>query len=552
MHRIYTILIFFLCINQIYGQAGMWTWVHGDTTAAYSIIYGTQGVPSPANSPSGGYEGCEWTDKQGKFWFFGSSTYAFDNNLWKYDPSTNMWTWMKGPGVGSDSGFYGIQGVPAISNNPPCRGFGPASWVDTTGNLWLYGGFNYLGQNNNLNDLWKYDISTNMWTWVSGSNIPNQSSVHGTQGIPSILNTPGARTEAGCTWTDNFNNLWMFGGMDASGVYNYYNDLWRYNIATNEWTWMKGADTAFAPGIYGTLGQSNPLNTPSARWCYSNWKDVNGNLWLFGGRQASTCVVGGVLNDLWRYNIATDEWTWINGANYPCNPGSAGTQCISDSSNCPKGRFENRSNWVDNNGNFWMFGGGTSDSIVMPGLSNELWMYDVADNKWTWVSGDTINNQIGNFGIKGVASPCNAPRGTMGSVSWFDASTNSAYVFGGYQYNTAGGGSIRNVLWKYTIDTTCIVYSCPTGIIENTSSNPLHIFPNPTNSLLLISFQSYSNENIEIRLFNLIGEEIYLLKEKSSSVKFFKEINLQTLSSGVYLLQLMTKDRILNAKIIKQ
>ncbi|HKR03892.1 MAG TPA: kelch repeat-containing protein [Bacteroidia bacterium] len=548
MKKIFTAFVFCFLCGECFSQAGEWIWVHGDTTAAYSVIYGTQGIPSPANSPSGTYEGCEWTDKQGKFWFFGSTSYVYDNNLWKYDPSVNMWTWMKGLGLQNDTGSYGVQGVPSPNNNPPCRGFGPASWVDTTGNLWLFGGFHYLGQYNTLNDLWRYEISTNTWTWISGSNIPNQAPVYGTQGIPSIFNTPGARNEAACTWTDDFNNLWMFGGCDPLGEH--YNDLWKYSILTNEWTWMKGADSAQALGIYGIQGQANLLNTPGARWCYSNWKDSNGNLWLFGGKQQTTCAYGN-LNDLWKYNVSTNEWTWMKGANFPCDTGSTGIKCVSDSSNNPVSRFENRSNWVDNNGNFWMFGGAAFIPPASAVLLNDLWMFNMTDNEWIRVWGDTLSSQFGNYGIMGVSSPCNKPGGAMGSVSWFDANTNSAYVFGGYQYNTGGGGSIRNELWKYTIDTVCLVHNCSSvEIIENKSPKELLVFPNPTNSSLTISFQSSSNQTIELHIYNTLGKQIYFSKEEITKGKFEKEINVEIWSEGIYFLQLKTTVGNINRKII--
>jgi N-acetylneuraminic acid mutarotase len=37
-----------------------------------------------------------------------------------------------------------------------------SSWTDSSGNLWLFGGFGYdsAGNLNYLNDLWQYDPST--------------------------------------------------------------------------------------------------------------------------------------------------------------------------------------------------------------------------------------------------------------------------------------------------------------------------------------------------------------------------------------------------------
>src|SRR5438093_7717539 len=52
------------------------------------------------------------------------------------------------------------QGIADVNNSPGARSFGSASWVDSAGMLWLFGGNGYdaIGTNGKLNDLWKYDI----------------------------------------------------------------------------------------------------------------------------------------------------------------------------------------------------------------------------------------------------------------------------------------------------------------------------------------------------------------------------------------------------------
>ena len=93
------------------------------------------------------------------------------------------------------------------------------------------------------------------WTWMSGADTDGQAPVYGTQGTPSAANVPGARG-AGISWADSSGNLWLFGGYGyhKNNDVDYYgslNDLWRFDIATHEWTWMSGADTFNQPGIYG-------------------------------------------------------------------------------------------------------------------------------------------------------------------------------------------------------------------------------------------------------------------------------------------------------------
>jgi galactose oxidase-like protein len=293
MKKFLVIVVLIFCANTTYGQFGMWTWMNGDDTIHSDGNFGTLGVPSILNSPPSLYEPCEWKDQQGNFWLFGGFHYGVvatnpihgdQNNLWKYNPLTNEWTWIKGPGVGDDIGNYGVQGIPSPLNNPAARGWGTPTWVDNNNNLWIYSGD--IG----YDDLWKYDISTNEWTWMKGDTTPypyqRVPPVYGTYQIPSPLNTPGTRSETSASWTDNFGNLWLFGGGSNDSVGNVliFDDLWKYDISINQWTWMYGHNYANNTiGHYGIKGIASPLNIPPARLTYAKWKDPAGNFYIFGG-----------------------------------------------------------------------------------------------------------------------------------------------------------------------------------------------------------------------------------------------------------------------------
>ena len=52
------------------------------------------------------------------------------------------------------------------------------TWTDTSGNLWLFGGYGPIstGYIGDLNDFWKFSPSTLEWTWMGGSNtIPTST-----------------------------------------------------------------------------------------------------------------------------------------------------------------------------------------------------------------------------------------------------------------------------------------------------------------------------------------------------------------------------------------
>ena len=52
----------------------------------------------------------------------------------------------------------------------PGARYNAVSWTDSEGNLWLFGGsgFDANGNGADLNDLWKFNPSTNEWAWMGG------------------------------------------------------------------------------------------------------------------------------------------------------------------------------------------------------------------------------------------------------------------------------------------------------------------------------------------------------------------------------------------------
>src|SRR6185295_14567556 len=98
----------------MYAQAGEWTWMKGDNQPFSSGNFGTQGVSSPTNLPPAHYSYTPWKDHEGNFWIFGGdASNVFFSDLWKYDPVTNEWTWMRGTGLASQPAVYGTQGIPS-------------------------------------------------------------------------------------------------------------------------------------------------------------------------------------------------------------------------------------------------------------------------------------------------------------------------------------------------------------------------------------------------------------------------------------------------------
>jgi N-acetylneuraminic acid mutarotase len=175
-----------------------WTWMGGSATSTGCSgssspsqgsfihctgrpgVYGALGVSAASNIPSARSEAAAWTDGAGNFWLFGGS--GFDaaqnggnlNDLWRFSPSSNRWTWMGGnpvagncqhapePGIfcNGQPGIYGILGTRDLKNAPGGRS-SAAAWKDNAGNFWLFGGSGVgrVGKDAGpLNDLWEYRV----------------------------------------------------------------------------------------------------------------------------------------------------------------------------------------------------------------------------------------------------------------------------------------------------------------------------------------------------------------------------------------------------------
>jgi N-acetylneuraminic acid mutarotase len=422
---------------------GQWTWQSGGNGDNESGVYGTLGTASASNVPRGEAYGMSWIDLSGNMWFFGGfgTSSSWYNNLWKYSPSSGEWTWENGSSSSGAHGVYGTKGVAAATNVPGARSSG-VTWVDSSGNLWMFGGYGYdvNGNNSDLNDLWEYSPSSGEWTWVGGSNTVSASGVYGTKGTASASNIPGARAGP-VTWKDASGNFWLFGGNNQSGD---FNDLWTYNLSTGQWTWVSGSNGQNADGTYGTLGTASSSNVPPSEAYGTSWIDLSGNMWFFGGNNTSND-----LNNLWKYNPSTGQWTWEGGTSGVNAHGVYGTLGVASSSNVPGAR-ENPMSWTDSSGNFWLFGGlGYGSSGSSAGYLNDVWEFSTSSGQWTWVSGASSTNASGVYGTEGTASVGNVPGGRWGSFTWIDSSGN-LWMLGGDGYDAAGGFGFLDDLWEFT------------------------------------------------------------------------------------------------------
>jgi hypothetical protein len=428
-----------------------WSWFDGPNSADKK---GTFTTPTPvpptfdADTPGGRKYPATWTDFQGNLWLFGGFGLTFPvgatppatelDDMWEYTGTQNYF--------GSYNNIWKNL-IPPFTSGPSAR-TGAVTWTQpgAGGDLFLFGGED--GVANFYNDVWKYHISSNTWTQVGGS--ANLNGVYGTQGVPSASNFPGSRWGA-TGRIDASGKVWLFGGFgydSTSATPGLLNDLWNYDMATGQWTWINGSKTVNQSGNYGTQGVTAATNIPGARETSMSWIDASGNFWLFGGFDLDSTGSPAALNDLWEFSGG--QWTWKSGANVVNQTGVYGTQGVGAATNVPGARWSSAA-WTDQNGNLWLFGGQGYDSTGNGSLS-DLWAY--AGGQWIWVKGPASVSQGGSYGL--TPGPTiypyvgNYPGSRIAPGYWIDP-FNQFWIFGGEGFDSAGtnGNGLLSDLWRY-------------------------------------------------------------------------------------------------------
>jgi N-acetylneuraminic acid mutarotase len=364
----------------------------------------------------------------------------------------------------SVAGVYGTLGQFAAANVPGSRELA-MTWTDGAGHLWLFGGYGYdaNGSAGNLNDLWEFDPATRQWAWMAGSKLRNQSGIYGVLRASASETAPGARW-GGVSWIDKNGALWLFGGdgFDSDGMSDLLNDLWKFDPVTRHWTWMGGSARIDQAGNYGRLDVAASTNVPGARQGDVVWTDPGGHVWLFGGLgESGSGAPPGMLDDVWKLDLNTLDWTWVGGLNtagsyqgpqWPGNVGVYGKLGVPDPGNTPGSRVSPAA-WTDAKGNFWLLGGSGFDSEGNSGILNDMWEYVPAKKLWAWMGGSAtapVNQPlIGRYGQYGVPNSGNSPGSRLPAASWTDRSGN-LWLFGGEGYDSVGVDGLLNDLWKYS------------------------------------------------------------------------------------------------------
>ncbi len=91
-----------------------------------------------------------------------------------------------------------------------------------------------------------------------------------------------------------------------------------------------------------------------------------------------------------------------------------------------------------------------------------------------------------------------------------------------------------------------------TSVNEENSSNAFTIYPNPSSNLLNIETTFAKKENVHISLYNAMGVKVMNIEQGLVVGTYNKQLNIESLPSGVYFLSIQTDNTTAIKKVVKQ
>lgn len=411
---------------------GQWAWVDDKGVVPN---YTDFGIESSTAHPGKRRRAATAMDASGNLWLFGGegnsvlptgSSISY-NDVWKFNTVTLKWTWVAGP---SGQGNLGSSTQPQARHR--VRG-----WFDNAGDFWIFGGC--YGQvidprtgveidwsdptawvyeiNVGFNDLWKFNVTTKVWSCESGTPNAGRSisspsgSYPSSVGMSSTSYLPRARADYGY-WKDNSDNFWFYGGYTgeahAGGVQSNC-DMWKYTPSTHVWTLMSGS---LATSVPQTPTDPGTLVEPLC------WIGNDGFPWMYNGNTQTT----------WKFNTTTNAWQAVDyrTTSVLTSPVSAGLG-VETPSNLP-GSFVTTLNHIKTTSHVYYFNGFGKglNSECGWGLTSSLWRYGLIPG-CTAPTAPSISSSVMSLCTGGSAT-LTASGCSGGTINWTGGGTGPTKV----------------------------------------------------------------------------------------------------------------------------
>ena len=155
---------------------------------------------------------------------------------------------------------------------------------------------------------------------------------------------------------------------------------------------------------------------------------------------------------------------------------------------------------------------------------------------------DTLNSSWMNAGGYGVLYPTTT-KTKNGLIQ------GESYRAQARTWCDPNGGPYRSATWS-----TPIFWTQPTSlkIDGGLAIANLDIYPNPSRDVFNVAFTSEDVQDLEVRVINVVGEVIYSKNLQQFVGEHTKSLDLESYTKGVYFLEIITNNGLVNKKLILQ
>ncbi|MCG8608335.1 T9SS type A sorting domain-containing protein [bacterium] len=402
------------------------------------ITIATESVPRPRTNATAIYD-----TQSHRMILFGGRTQGREdlNDIWAFELASRTWTEL----------------IPVQGSEPAPRRT-PNSVYDSDNHVMVI----WSGQTGSatLNDVWTYRFDTNVWTeWQPPDPKPKMR-----YGAASLFD-PMAK------------ELVTFAGFTSSGR---FNDSWRLNLQGNMWTEVTPSE-----------------NLPLVRCLHSaSYNSLDHQMIIYGGQTS-----GGVLGDIWAFDLNQNRWTDLTPQDRP--PGRWFAANIYD-----PGRHA-----------AIIFGGNLGT-----GKSNETWIFDLENRSWVpFITSETV------------------PSPRDGASAIYVAEESQMILFGGQD---AKGTYLQDI---WLLDPSLPVSVESSGAPEWPQQfRLLDNYPNPFNPSTAIVFELSRPGRVEVKIYDVRGQLVTTLGAWELSpgrhelIWNGKNANGEFVSTGLYFYKLQS------------
>ena len=317
------------------GGSGQWTWEGGLNTANGSGVYGTQGAAAASNVPGARYDSSSWTDSSGNFWMFGGYGYDATGVLGALERSVAIQSEHRAVDLGQwrqrgsmPAGSTARRAPPRPAIVPGAR-YSASSWIDSSGNLWLFGGYGYdsagaVGQPERSVAIQPEHRAVDLGQWRQRRTMPAGSTARRAPPRPATCRAramrpaPGSTPPATCGCSAGRLRLHRRCRQPERSVA-------IHARAADSGPGSVAATATMPVGVYGTQGTAAASNVPGARQAAIPGSTPPATCGCSAATATTPPAVVGYLNDLWQYSPSSGEWTWVSGGSADNASGVYGT-----------------------------------------------------------------------------------------------------------------------------------------------------------------------------------------------------------------------------------